>query len=44
MMPYHEDWKRVALITTLVAGVLCLNYFTFYRYCNVADFLGVINE
>ncbi len=30
-MPYHEEWKRVVLITTLVAGVLCLNYFTFYH-------------
>jgi len=30
-MPYHEEWKKVVLITTLIAGVLCLNYFTFYR-------------
>jgi len=30
-MPHHEEWKKVVLITTLIAGVLCLNYFTFYR-------------
>ena len=30
-MPYHKEWKRVALISTLVAGMLCLNYFTVYR-------------
>ena len=30
-MPYHEEWRRVVLITTLIAAVFCLNYFTFYH-------------
>lgn len=42
-MAYHEDWKRVALITTLVAGVLCLNYFTFYRMTYEHAFYRVLS-
>jgi two-component system sensor histidine kinase HydH len=43
MMPYHEEWKRVVLITTLIAGVLCLNYFTLYRMTYEHAFYRVLS-
>jgi len=42
-MPYHKEWKRVVLITTLIAGVLCLNYFTLYRMTYEHAFYRVLS-
>ncbi len=42
-MPYHEDWKRMVFITTLIAALLCLNYFTFYHMAYEHAFYRVLS-